>query len=610
MPRAQDAQERRFLRYRRLPLIRGNHAMRHQALIATLLFSSSALATTGSDWVAHSNQDAQILLQVQAAFSPERASGIGLHGYDAKTADLGPQVHERARAAYAKAREQLQAELAKETDPNVREDLQIMIDAASRTIEGGELDQRLTLDWIDAPALVFNGIQVLLQDQATPDMRAAGLMRLKRYLGQLPGSTSIFEQAKARFADSLSDPKRIGPYQGELDLALTNATTYAAGIRKLFTKAKISGADAVLAELDRQIADYVTWERANVQPKARADFHVPPELYAFELKNRGIDIPPQTLIERARLEFMETRSAMQMLAPVVAKEHGFAVTDYRDVIRALKKEQLARDAVEPYYQDTVIPALEKAIAANRIVSLPNRPMIMRIASDAETAAQPAPHMQAPPLINNHGERGQFVLTTGNPDASGKTEAFDDFSYKAAAWTLTAHEGRPGHELQFDAMVERGVSQARSLFAFNSVNVEGWALYAEAEMVPYEPHDGQLIALQLRLQRAARAFLDPMLNLGLIDRDAAFRVLTQDVAISRPYAQQEIDRYMFRLPGQAGSYFYGYSRIMQLRAETEVALGPKFDRFAFNNFLIDQGLLPPDLLAKAVHEQFIPAQMKR
>ena len=28
------------------------------------------------------------------------------------------------------------------------------------------------------------------------------------------------------------------------------------------------------------------------------------------------------------------------------------------------------------------------------------------------------------------------------------------------------------------------------------------------------------------------------------------------------------------------------------------------------FLLDQGLLPPDLLAKAVREQFIPAQLKK
>ena len=38
-----------------------------------------------------------------------------------------------------------------------------------------------------------------------------------------------------------------------------------------------------------------------------------------------------------------------------------------------------------------------------------------------------------------------------------------------------------------------------------------------------------------------------------------------------------------------------------------APGDKFDRRAFNDFLLDHGLLPPDLLAKAVREKFVPAQ---
>ncbi len=588
--------------------------MRHSILLLALLLPAMSVADPPptQDWVARSNDDAQVLLKVGVEFAPEGASSLGLPGYDEKVADLGPHVGERMRAAYARTRDELKQRLAKETDPNVREDLQILIDAADRMIAGSELGERLLLDWNDAPELVFGGMSSLLQDQASPDKRAHALGRLRRYLGMEPGSTSIFTQAKARFADSLSDPTRIGPYRDELDHALSNAPTYVAGIRQLFAKYGIAGAsaDAALAELDKQVADYVAWERATVLPKARANFRQPPELYAMALKNVGIDIDPMDLVNRARVEFMETRAQMQQLAPLVAKEHGWDFSDYRDVIRALKKDQLDRAQVEPYYRNTVIPAVEKAIVDHRIVSLPNRPMIMRIASPAETAVQPAPHMQPPPMIGNHGERGQFVLTTGNPDSSGKNESFDDFTYKAAVWTLTAHEGRPGHELQFSAMVERGVSLARSTFAFNSVNVEGWALYSEMEMLPYEPHDGQLIALQLRLLRASRAMLDPMLNLGLIDRDGAFRLLTQDVGLSKPFAQQEVDRYMFRMPGQAGSYFYGYTRIMQLRAETEIALGPKFDRFAFNNFLLDQGLLPPDLIAKAVREVFVPAQLKR
>jgi uncharacterized protein (DUF885 family) len=155
-----------------------------------------------------------------------------------------------------------------------------------------------------------------------------------------------------------------------------------------------------------------------------------------------------------------------------------------------------------------------------------------------------------------------------------------------------------------------VSLARTLFAFNSVNVEGWALYAEAEMVPYEPLDAQLMALQFRLLRAARAMLDPMLNLGMIDRERAGKVLSDDVGLSPAMVKQELDRYTFNAPGQAGSYFYGYARILELRAETELALGETFDRLAFNNFLLDQGMLPPDLLAQAVRERFVPEQQQK
>ena len=130
------------------------------------------------------------------------------------------------------------------------------------------------------------------------------------------------------------------------------------------------------------------------------------------------------------------------------------------------------------------------------------------------------------------------------------------------------------------------------------------------MKPYEPLDGQLFALQARLQRAARAFIDPMLNLGLMTRDRAHDILTQDVGLSEAMVKQEIDRYTFRSPGQATSYFYGYLKLMELRTTTEVALGPKFNRQAFNDYLIGQGLLPPALLAKAVREEFIPQQFKK
>src|SRR5262249_44519078 len=143
-----------------------------------------------------------------------------------------------------------------------------------------------------------------------------------------------------------------------------------------------------------------------------------------------------------------------------------------------------------------------------------------------------------------------------------------------------HEARPGHELQFAAMVEQGVSQARAIFAFNSTNVEGWGLYSEFMMRPFIPLDGQLISLQHRLMRAARAFLDPELHMGKITPAEARRVLKEEVMLSDAMSTQEVERYTFRAPAQATSYFSGFPRLSQLRADTERELGAKFDQQRF------------------------------
>ena len=552
-------------------------------------------------WIATSNAATRVVLEAQAAFTPEDASQLGLTQYDGRARDLGPRVDERYVAAMEKVGAELERRLAAEKEPHFRQDLGILIHAVRNDVRGTRLSDQYELQWLDAPQTVFGGIKGLLDDQVAPARRTKALELLRRYVGQHPGSTPLTELAKARFADSRA-PGRVGPFEESVEQSLANTSTYARGIRDLFGKYGVGGAEEALAAMDAQFADYAAWERATVLPIARTDFRLPPEVYAFRLEQAGIDVDPEMLIRRAQAEFMAVRATMAALAPVVAREASIEARDYRAVIRRLKQDTIPDDQLESRYAD-VNTKLEAIIRRERIVGVPARPMVMRLASPAESAAQPAPHMESPPLIGNKGERGVFVLPVRNPSSN---DAYDDFDYPAVTWTLSAHDGRPGHELQYSAMIDQGVSQARSLYAFNSVNVEGWALYAEAEVLPYEPLAGQLVALQFRLLRAARAFLDPMLNLGRLDVAAARRVLTDDVVLSPAMVRQEIDRYTFRAPGQAGSYFYGYTRLLELRAEIELALGTKFDRKAFNDCVLAQGLLPPDLLAAAVRAALLPA----
>src|ERR1700721_4609666 len=149
---------------------------------------------------------------------------------------------------------------------------------------------------------------------------------------------------------------------------------------------------------------------------------------------------------------------MKVAAAEIAQQRHLSSPDYRDVIHELKKQQLVGDAILPFYENR-LKQIEQIIVAQKIVTLPDRPARIRIATAAETAQQPAPHMVAPPFLHNTGQKGEFVLPLNIPGPAGEStsDKYDDFAYDAAAWTLTAHEARPGHELQFDSMLENGVS---------------------------------------------------------------------------------------------------------------------------------------------------------
>jgi hypothetical protein len=574
------------------------------ALPVTHAAAQEQADTASQDWVETSNAYTQQVIDMQAQFFPTGASSAGYEQYDGLVNDMSLDRDERYVAAARALRARFEAALATETNTYVKQDLQILINSLSQDIEGIELGNKYMLEYGEVPQGMFGNIGQLLSDQTAESRRPKALELLQRYTGMWPGTEPMTELAKRRFEASRGEGK-MGPYRIEVEEAVANIPTYISGIRELFGEYGIEGAEDALDAMESQLTGYGEWTKETVLPTARDNPRLPPELYALSLKQVGIDMDPYEAMSQARRGFYEVRAQMEALAPQIAAKHGWEETDYASVMAKLKESTIPNDEIEDFYRG-VNAELEAKIRENDIVSLPDTVLQMRVASAAESAAQPAPHMRPPRLIGNTGEQGTFVLTVANPTAA-EGEEYDDFNFPAASWTLSAHEARPGHEMQFSALVEQGVSRARLLYAFNSVNVEGWALYAEAEMLPHEPIEGQFIAQQFRLLRTARAFLDPMLNLGLIDREEAGRVLREEALFSPGMVKQELDRYQFRMPGQAGSYYYGYRKLIDLRIEAEVALGDRFNEKAFNDFLLSQGIIPLELMAKAVREEFIPSQ---
>jgi hypothetical protein len=554
-------------------------------------------------WIEHSDRNSAMVFEALGAFQPEFMSYLGVERYDGAVLDLEPASVERFDAAASRVLRRLADGKRAESDLKVLEDLDILIDAVRKMRHTRKLEYQLLVPYFDLPKQVFEGIQVLLDARNAESRRASALRRLRAYAGMEPGTKPIAQRARERSSERFAVPGLAWPYAAEVQQHLANCQRYIRGVEQLFQASGLQNWQPAHERLASQLRAHCDWVRSAILPRARAQHALPRELYADRLRNAGIDIAAEQAIALGMAVFADVRAEMSRLAARIALERKLASQDYRHVLRELKRDQVPADGVLALYRER-LKQIEEIVLRERIVTLPQRAASIRLASEAESAAIPAAYMNAPRLIGNQGEVGEFILPLSNPNAQSNDPA-DDFTAQAAAWTLTAHEARPGHELQFAAMVERGVSVARAAFAFNSTNAEGWALYAESLMLPYFPADGQLFGLQLRLLRAARAFLDPLVNLGRMTPAEAKAFLTREVALSEPMAQQEADRYSFLSPGQAVSYLYGYTRMQQLRLKAELAVGPAFEQRGFHDLVLAQGLLPPDLLERAVMAELDP-----
>ncbi len=520
---------------------------------------------TQADWVRKSNENARLMVELMAKLQPETASQLGVDGHDEEITDLSPGIVARQLAAIRPVHAELVRRLSATTDPKVKQDLEILVKAASDMIKEIELSEKLLVPYFSLDMMFFGSFRGLLDDQIAATRRPAALVRLRKYTGLEPGTKPSTELAMAYVRERMNHPGLVAPIRSKIEKDLGQAPFLVEGIGKLFEKFAIKGYEPAYEKLKQQLAAWHEFIKSEVLPRSRDDFRLPPELYSFTLEQFGIDIPPEELAAMAHRAYSDIQGQMQVVAAQVAEEKRLASPDYREVIKVLKKDQLVGNAILSHYQER-LKEIEQIIRDKQILTLPARAARIRIATAAESTATPAPNMHPPRLMGNTGEVGEFVLPLNVPDKSGKMQKFDDFNFAAASWTLTAHEARPGHELQFASIIEHGVSDARATFAFNSTNVEGWGLYSEWLIEPFEPADGHLICLQHRLIRAARAFLDIELQTGKITREAG------------PGDAQERRRSLRRdgQPGSRALYFLGTRPgqlvLLRLHSFTRVAGG--------------------------------------
>ena len=199
-------------------------------------------------------------------------------------------------------------------------------------------------------------------------------------------------------------------------------------------------------------------------------------------------------------------------------------------------------------------------------------------------------------------KGIYIVT---PSVGDDPNAMREHNFSSISNT-SIHEAYPGHHLQL-AVANRHPSLTR--IATDAPEfTEGWGMYSEQLMREQGFDDAPNFRLAMytdAIWRACRIILDVRMHRGELSVDEGTEFLVRNTSFEGANARAEVNRYTYT-PTYQLSYLLGKVMLLQLRADEQRRLGPRFDLRAFHDTLLNNGSLPISFHRRLLRETIAAA----
>ena len=513
---------------------------------------------------------------------PVTATFLGVHDHDGELGEFGPDAQQGKNDRLKSLLHDLSV-LSLDGEPlEVRVDAAALRAALRRSVFEHEELRTHELSPNGYVGTALSGCnELILGDFAPLPERARSLLsRLEQVPGVLDAMRENIKNPPAVFATVGAEMARGG-------VGFARSVIPGVGEEVPDLRDELRSAGDAAAEAFENAADYLE----GLAECSGVPFHVGRERYEWLIREyHMLDMDSAGLRDLGRRVLAETTAKMED----VSREIDASKTT-KEIMDDLKSEHPPASGLRQHYaaemaraRDFVLEHDLVTVPADEELDVIDTPAFLR-----KILPYAAYHPAGP---FEKKQRGLFYVTPADESLSLEEQEKQLRGHSVHTIPVIAlHEAYPGHHLQ---LVRANLNRRKvRRLLWNTVFIEGWALYCEEMMkdagfyADARTHLGQLKETRWR---AARVVVDVGLQLGEMSVDETIEFMMSEVGLEKVNATAEVKRYTGN-PTQPSSYLVGKLAILSIRERYEARAGAAFDLKTFHDELLELGSIQPALV---------------